>query len=343
LFDERIEATRSDQMYEQPLYLKLQAVRAQVEEIEHEIIDIVAELSGDKANQNLLQKKLNIIAKINHFAATSPVHAASMENLKNHLNIKTTRPTKSLTKTEIENEIIFLNSSTQYQVFEKNIEHLSYMLESKSDDSSMHFYPSSTKTGNISGNEFPSKVWSLTFDDGPKAEISSQIFKGLTKNGLRATFFQLTKLARANVGIANNIRNEGMEIASHAFSHQQLTKVGAVGLEKEVTFAVKELKKLHGVDIKFFRLPYGAGVSTPSIREKIAANGLIHVLWNVDSLDWMAQTSNQIIARTLALMKKTPKDAGIILFHDTHQRTAEAMPKIMDYLKQDNRRAQVFF
>ncbi|MBA2405091.1 MAG: polysaccharide deacetylase family protein [Bdellovibrionales bacterium] len=340
LFDEQIGASDINEMYQRPVYLKLQAVRTQVEEVEHVIIDIMDELSAEKNNQNQLKRKMAIAQKISSFADQSRIHSASMENLKSRLKIESSNKTKktNLTRTEIDKEISFLTSSTQYQVFEKNIEHLSYMLESRTSEGSKKFYPSSTKAGNITGNEFPSKVWSLTFDDGPKAETSSQILEELKKRDLKATFFQLTKEARANLDIAHKIRDYGMEIASHSFSHQQLTKVGANGLEQEITQAYKELAKLQKTKVKFFRLPYGAGVSIPKIREKIAANGLIHVFWNVDTLDWVSQTPDKIVKRTKALMKKTSKDAGILLFHDVHQRTAEAVPQIMDYLKQDNRR-----
>lgn len=338
LFDEQIDSTEMDKIYERPVYLKLQAVRAQVEELEHDIIAIVESLETDKDTHTIQKKKLAVIAKISQFAKKSHIHAYSIENLKSHLNIKIENQLKALSKTEIESEISFLSSTTQYQVFEKNIEHLSYMLESRTSETSKRFYPSSSKAGNITGNEFPSKVWSLTFDDGPKAETSSRILDELKKHHLKATFFQLTKQAQANPVISHKIRSEGMEIASHSFSHKQLTKVGAGAQEKEITVAVKELQKLHRTEIKFFRLPYGAGVSTPNIRERIADNGLIHVSSNVDTIDWMAQTPAKIVARTIALMKKTPHDAGIVIFHDIHQRTAEALPQIMDYLKQDNRR-----
>jgi peptidoglycan/xylan/chitin deacetylase (PgdA/CDA1 family) len=328
-------------MYERPAYLKLQAVRAQIEEAEHEIIHAVEGFKSEKGQSIDLRNKLAMTTRINDFSEISPLHQLAMENLMGHLKIRNQNKIKikkNPSKLDIEKEISFLNSSNQYQVFDKNIEHLSYMLESNLRDVSQKFYPSSLKAGNITGNEFPAKVWSLTFDDGPKNDTSSQILKLLKTNNLKATFFQLTSQVVANQEMAQKIKDGGMEIASHSYSHKQLTKVGAAGLEKEITVAVKELNKTQGVEIKFFRLPYGAGVNSPSIREKIAANGLIHVFWNVDTLDWMAQSPDKIVSRTIALMKKTHRDAGVLLFHDIHQRTADAMPQIMDYLKQDRRR-----
>ena len=341
LFDQQIESADIEHIYQGQAYLKLQVIRTQLDEVEQSITDSIDELNNDKENSTSQKKNLAIISKILNFAQTSRLHELSVENLKNQLNLKQEQKKKSIknvTLAEIEKEISDLSSSTQYQVFEKNIEHLSYMLESKTEEKGKRFYPSTTKSGNITGNEFPSKVWSLTFDDGPKTETSSQILESLKNYGLKATFFQLTKRAQANPLMAKRIRDEGMEIASHSFSHLQLTKVGNNELEKEISLAVKNLSKLHEKEIKFFRLPYGSGISSPNIREKIAENGLVHVFWNVDTLDWLSQPPAKIVARTIARMKKTKNDSGVLLFHDIHQRTAESMPQIMDYLKQENRR-----
>lgn len=118
-----------------PVKLKLQAIRVQVEEIEHDIVDIMQELRSEKNNKALRSKELAIIAKINEFSERSRIHAYSMGNLKSHLKIKTEKQIK-ITKSEIEKEIGLLSSTIKYQVFEKNIEHLSYMLESKTGQTS---------------------------------------------------------------------------------------------------------------------------------------------------------------------------------------------------------------
>lgn len=331
LFDEQINSSNIDEIYEKSLYLKIQAVRTQVDEIEHEIIDMFMSLVDEK-------KKQLMVLKIAHFAEKSQIHAYSVENLRGQLKIKTNVQLKRITKLEIETEVSFLRSTSQYQVFEKNIEHLSFMLESRNSETSKRFYPSTTKAGNVSGNEFPTKVWSLTFDDGPQIDTSIRILEELKSNKLRATFFQLTQKAKTNPSIANHLRSEGMEIAAHSYSHKELTKVGASSLEKEITTAVLDLNKIHGTKMKYFRLPHGAGLKTSNIREKMAANGLIHVSFNVDSLDWMPQPPKSIVTRAIALMKKTHRDAGVIIFHDIHNRTAEALPEIIQYLKKDNRR-----
>ncbi|MFA7614634.1 MAG: polysaccharide deacetylase family protein, partial [Candidatus Caldatribacteriota bacterium] len=216
--------------------------------------------------------------------------------------------------------------------------HIAHTLDTKN-VKSKRFEPSTTRTGNITGNEFPAKVWSLTFDDGPGRKTTQSILADLKKRKMKASFFQLTQKAQENQSVAKELRAAGMEIALHSYSHKQLTKVNNTVLEKEITTALKDLKKIHdNIDIHFFRLPYGAGVNTTHIRQKIAENKLIHVFWNVDTLDWMAQPTADIVKRTVELMKKTKNDAGVILFHDIHQRTADASPQIMDYLQKDGRR-----
>lgn len=337
VFDESLASTPLESLYDSPAYLKLQAARAQMEEIEHEVHENIDTLDKEPEKRKGIRKRL--LEKLQRFAEKSQSQSLALENLGHKLRLKVKRIWKRpISKKELHKEYDQLLTSTQFQVHEKNIEHLSYMLEAAQDEGQKKFFPSTGKPGNIVGSEFPSKVWSLTFDDGPKAATTPIILENLKKHGLKATFFQLTSAAKANPQINKELREAGMEIASHSYTHQQLTKVSGKSLDKEITTAARELSELHQRPIKFFRLPYGAGVNNSEIREKIAASKMIHVFWNIDTLDWMAQPPEKIVERTLALMKKTPKDAGVLLFHDIHMRTAEATPKIMEYLKQESRR-----
>ena len=57
--------------------------------------------------------------------------------------------------------------------------------------------------------------------------------------------------------------------------------------------------------------------------------GLPMVLWNVDTLDW--QTRNT--AKTVAAALKGTRRGSIILVHDIHKWTVEAIPGIIDGLR----------
>jgi hypothetical protein len=51
----------------------------------------------------------------------------------------------------------------------------------------------------------------------------------------------------------------------------------------------------------------------------------------------MNQPPAEIVARTIKQMKATSRDAGVILFHDIHDRTVIASEEIMNFLLKDER------
>lgn len=332
IFDGSIKSADLSDIYQSPAYLKLQASHSLIDELENEIVSVLGH--GGKE-----QTKKDMIIKINQFSKQSRYHFLSMDNLLSRLNPKGQYAQEAeITQDELEQELKRFNEDKAFHVFEQNIEHLAYMMESSTINNQRKFKPSSTSKGNISGDEFPAKVWSLTFDDGPTKVVSTKLLEELNRHSLKATFFQLAKNVLGDKEIARSIHKSGNEIATHSFSHQQLTRLGALEMEKEITGAVKKMGEVVAANIQLYRLPYGAGMDNHVIREKIAENGLIHVHWNIDSLDWISQSPERIVQRTKKLMKKTKRDAGIIVFHDTHPRTLHSAPIIMDFLMQENRR-----
>ena len=370
-FDELLKTKELDEIYDTPAYRSLIVTRELAEEIEDSLVDVVEELSksdgakGTSKDKVLsLQKMSFMLFKLQGYSGSSATQKASMENLLvkiGNLSKKVTGTSnKDLFIKESENlkyhankelpddiekqykqEFNSLSSSSDFVIQQKNIEHLGLILDVGVTPKTAKYYPSAGKPGNITGLEFPEKVWALTFDDGPGKDSTLQILAHLKAKNLKASFFQLAQQVKANPKTSQAIKDAGMEIASHSWSHLQLTKVGPVELEKQITTATKTIEDFYGIDVKYFRLPYGAGVSNAAIRNKIADNKLIHVFWSIDTLDWMSQTPDKIVTRTLTMMKKSSKDAGIILMHDIHQRTAIASAEIMDYLKKDSRRTCV--
>ena len=332
LFDEAIESSSLEELYQQGPYVKLVAVKTQTDEIESELRDLWTYLSSKND-----PKKVILEERIRLFAKSSPISSLSMENLAGELSLDVLETVK-VTKELINKEYEIQQVRKEFQIYEKNIDHLSHLMGHKIRSKDKKFFPTEGKGGNITGEEFPAKVWALTFDDGPNQKISPSVIKQLKDRKLIATFFQVAQKVDANKDTARAIRDAGMEIASHSYTHKLLTTVGNLTLEKEIKLATESLEKNLALDIKYYRLPYGIGISTPNIRHQIAEANLIHVIYNIDSLDWLAQTPDKIIKRVKAMMKKTPRDSGILLFHDTHSRTVVAAQAIMDHVNQDGRR-----
>jgi peptidoglycan/xylan/chitin deacetylase (PgdA/CDA1 family) len=346
-FDEEVKITPHENIYELESYLHLQAVRSQTEEIEDELVELWERINLQKSKQNLvLAQKMK--SGIEEFISQSQFTSIALENLIYKLQVpqlinqSKTNKLKWKFNNSLESALKDIQKNKEFLVYEKNIEHLAHMLDLKADEErdkeKKKISPGADSSGNIFGTEFPNKTWSLTFDDGPHPTVSSKILELLKKNQLKATFFQLTSNVKRNPSVAQKIKDAEMEIASHSYNHLNLTKVGKITLEKEITQASVELENFYNLDIQFFRLPYGAGVHSPIIRESIAENKMIHVFWSVDTLDWMPQESDQISDRAILLMKKAKQDGGIILFHDIHARTIMAAEKVMNYLKQEERK-----
>ena len=201
-------------------------------------------------------------------------------------------------------------------------------------------YPTASSNGNITGSSFPANTWSITYDDGPGGATTPQVLKNLKDRGMKATFFVLAKQAQNFPAIMKQIKDEGHDIASHSYTHAQLTKVGPEQLEREITTARKVIETYSGQPLKLFRLPYGAGVSNSKIRAKIAENKMVHVFWTVDTLDWQDKNPQSIYDRSMKQMRASGKNAGIILFHDIHRQSVTASTMLMDYF-QNNKQNKV--
>jgi peptidoglycan/xylan/chitin deacetylase (PgdA/CDA1 family) len=193
-------------------------------------------------------------------------------------------------------------------------------------------FASAGSAGNITGRGFMPNTWSLTYDDGPGAKTTSTVLKNLQDRDQKASFFVLAKQVEALPTISKSLKDAGMDMALHSYTHAQLTKVGPVQLEREIGGAKAVVESKLGVKVKLFRLPYGAGVSVASIRQKIAQHNMIHVFWNVDTLDWQDKNPTSIYNRSLKQMAAAG-NKGVILFHDIHPQSVTASTMLMDYFK----------
>ena len=193
-------------------------------------------------------------------------------------------------------------------------------------------YPSSGRAGNVTGNTFPAKVWSLTFDDGPRGSRTKTIVDNLYERGIKASFFMLTREAKRYTSTVDYVKDAGMEIALHSYNHKNLNKASDQTIHYEVGQALLDLKKLAKDDVELFRLPYGSGLRNSNLRQIIANYNLIHIFWNVDTLDWKDKDPQSIFRRVKLQMSKSPKNSGVILFHDIHAQTVIASELTMDYL-----------
>lgn len=170
----------------------------------------------------------------------------------------------------------------------------------------------------------------LTFDDGPSAN-TPQLLETLGEYGIPATFFLLGSQAERYPDLVKRILAEGHEVGNHSYSHPNLRVVSPARKEEELRRTDAILRRL-GASPAFVRPPYG---SYDAYTEKVAASlGLAIMLWSLDSRDWQRLPENYATLRSARGTVYAPGTLrGIFLFHDTHKRTIDDLPRIIRDLR----------
>ncbi len=126
--------------------------------------------------------------------------------------------------------------------------------------------------------------------------------------------------------MVKKVRDEGHEIANHSYTHPVLGKMTEDKVRAEISHCQESIEKASGVKAVWFRPPYGSFLSK---QHKMASDyGLNVVLWNIDPFDWKKPGPPIVAQRVLS--QSNP--GSIILLHDIHKQTTEAVPTILDGL-----------
>jgi peptidoglycan/xylan/chitin deacetylase (PgdA/CDA1 family) len=250
---------------------------------------------------------------------------------------------KDLSSYEVDSEALRVavdeaSQDKDFQKFKKEVKSVSHdihklikELKNGRSTSGDVIYPAVGAAGNITGRGFPANTWSVTYDDGPGGKTTPQVLANLKSLGYKATFFVLAQQVLALPGVTKSIVADGHDIASHSYTHAQIPKLGPQGRNKEIVQAKNVIEQQTGKSVKLFRLPYGAGVGVTAVRQDIANANMIHVFWNVDTLDWQDKNPQSIFARSLKQM--SAYKGGVVLFHDIHAQSVIASKLLMDHMK----------
>src|SRR6202007_1978521 len=165
------------------------------------------------------------------------------------------------------------------------------------------------------------------FDDGPSPETTPRLLEILKQRNIKATFFMIGQNAQANPAIVQRILAEGHEIGNHSWTHPQLSKLSNDRVTEEITKTQAAIKNACGYTPVLLRPPYGA--ITARQKEWIEKQfGLSVIIWSVDPFDWKRPGVSVIEQRILA----GARPGAIVLSHDIHKQTVDAMPATLDAL-----------
>lgn len=172
------------------------------------------------------------------------------------------------------------------------------------------------------------KLVALTFDDGPHENVTKRVLKTLEEYNAKATFFMLGKNAESLPEIARQVANEGHEIANHSISHANLNASGADRIHEEMVESLHQIENATGVRPHLFRPPYGNYNDT--VLNKANETNQKLIMWSVDTRDWESRNANSVYQ----MVQSYTQPGSIILMHDIHPTTADALPQIMEYLSE---------
>jgi peptidoglycan/xylan/chitin deacetylase (PgdA/CDA1 family) len=167
----------------------------------------------------------------------------------------------------------------------------------------------------------------LTFDDGPSATLTPKLLDLLAAHHMKATFFVVGQNAADHPDILRRAVKEGHEIANHSWSHPNLGKMSDDAVRREVQKTDDAISAAIGKRPTLLRPPYGSITARQKhwIHEEF---GYRIIIWDVDPLDWKRPGPSVVTSRIL----KETHAGSIVLAHDIHPPTLEAMPATFDQL-----------
>lgn len=164
----------------------------------------------------------------------------------------------------------------------------------------------------------------LTFDDGPNAATTPEALDILKQYNVKATFFIQGKYIPGNEDILKRELAEGHELGNHSWNHPDLNTLSKEEVKQEIDDTTKAIKEATGYDIKLVRAPYGN--SNKMVKDVIQKPT---IYWDVDSKDWESLDPEAILKEIQAQTRR----GSIILLHDIHPTTVEALPRVIEYLQ----------
>lgn len=167
----------------------------------------------------------------------------------------------------------------------------------------------------------------ITFDDGPHPKNTPRLLDMLRERNIKATFYVIGRNVDLYPNVLRRTVSEGHEIGNHTYNHPILSKLGDSTVREELTKCRDAVARAAGVKPRTLRPPYGALLQRQ--REWIHRElDYPTIMWSVDPLDWKRPGASVVTSRILS--NTTP--GAIVLAHDLHASTIDAMPATLDGL-----------
>ena len=175
----------------------------------------------------------------------------------------------------------------------------------------------------------------LTFDDGPSVE-TPKVLDILQKEGIKASFFVLGKMAEEHPEMLKRVAKDGHAIGNHTYNHVYKQLYGHIDeFWRQIQQTEKIIYDISGIRPELVRAPGGTFTNFNAFYYyDMDEAGYTMMDWNMDSGDSSRANvpAQEIVDR---VKQSTLKHEVILLMHDGsgHGQTVKALPEIIDYFK----------
>ncbi len=172
------------------------------------------------------------------------------------------------------------------------------------------------------------KFCSLSFDAAWGNEDTQKLIDILAAYNVRATFFVVGSWAEKYPESVRALFDAGHEVMNHSDDHAHFNRLSPEEIESNINACSDRIEAITGVRPSLFRCPYGE--YDDHVVAAVNAMGMEVIQWDVDSLDWKDISPQEIKERVL----KNARPGSIVLFHNGAKNTPEALPAIIEALKE---------
>lgn len=175
----------------------------------------------------------------------------------------------------------------------------------------------------------------LTFDDGPKPEVTGPLLDILDRYKVKATFFWVGENVWRYPAMAREVVRRGHVVGNHTFNHLPGMKNRRMLYCDNVYLSEDMMQHTLGPEwhsLHLFRPPYGR---MRQRQKRILKKDFTIVLWDLITHDYNPKyTCEQI----LAITKRYVRNGSVIVFHDSlkaKKNVLSAAPMVIEYLQKE--------
>lgn len=190
------------------------------------------------------------------------------------------------------------------------------------------YYGNTPRLVPIYSVEREDKAVSISFDCAWGTDYTDDILNALKVSNVKATWFMVEFWAEKYPEYVKKIDEAGHEIGTHSSTHSYMSKQNAEEIKLELTQSSKVIEDITGKKVELFRPPYGD--YDDELIKTASELGYYTIQWDNDSLDWKDLSATDIAMRVI---NGVTRPGSIILMHNNGLHTAEAVPIILETLK----------